>query len=80
VVALVAQLALGGLFVWQASRDFDWFGGGNVSSPSRPRAVGPATPRATMNRFDGTRAFALLREQVQQYGWRSSSWPARSRA
>jgi hypothetical protein len=27
-------------------------------------------PRPTVNRFDGTRAFALLREQVQRYGWR----------
>jgi hypothetical protein len=27
-------------------------------------------PRATVDRFDGTRAFALLREQVQKYGWR----------
>ncbi|MEA2155731.1 MAG: glutaminyl-peptide cyclotransferase [Solirubrobacteraceae bacterium] len=27
-------------------------------------------PRPTADRFDGTRAFALLREQVQRYGWR----------
>src|SRR5438128_2658922 len=27
-------------------------------------------PIASVNRFDGTRAFALLREQVQKYGWR----------
>ena len=32
-------------------------------------------PRATANRFDGPRAFALLREQVEDYGWR----PAGSR-
>ncbi|HVF79830.1 MAG TPA: M28 family metallopeptidase [Solirubrobacteraceae bacterium] len=28
------------------------------------------TPLARANRFDGTAAFALLREQVQVYGWR----------
>ncbi|MEY2516828.1 MAG: glutaminyl-peptide cyclotransferase, partial [bacterium] len=33
-------------------------------------ATGDLAPRATVNRFDGTRAFALLREQVQKYGWR----------
>jgi hypothetical protein len=27
-------------------------------------------PAPTVNRFDATRAFALLREQVQKYGWR----------
>jgi hypothetical protein len=27
-------------------------------------------PRATVNHFDGTRAFALLVEQVRKYGWR----------
>jgi glutaminyl-peptide cyclotransferase len=27
-------------------------------------------PLARADRFDGTRAFALLREQVQEYGWR----------
>jgi glutaminyl-peptide cyclotransferase len=27
-------------------------------------------PRAAVNRFDGPRAFALLRDQVRRYGWR----------
>ena len=40
-----------------------------------PAAVAPAAavalpPKATADRFDGTRAFALLREQVRTYGWR----------
>ena len=30
----------------------------------------PLAPRPTINRFDGNRAFALLREQVEKYGWR----------
>ncbi|MDQ3676356.1 MAG: M28 family metallopeptidase [Actinomycetota bacterium] len=33
-------------------------------------------PRATSNRFDGVRAFALLREQVQRYGHRPAGSPA----
>jgi hypothetical protein len=34
------------------------------------QAPSDLAPKATVNRFDGTRAFALLREQVQKYGWR----------
>jgi hypothetical protein len=41
-----------------------------------PPAAAELAPRATVDRFDGTRAFALLREQVRKYGWR----PAGSRA
>jgi glutaminyl-peptide cyclotransferase len=33
-------------------------------------------PRATVNRFDGSAAYALLREQVQRYGWRPAGSPA----
>src|SRR4051794_5833943 len=32
--------------------------------------AGDLAPVATVNRFNGTRAFALLRDQVQSYGWR----------
>ena len=35
-----------------------------------PAAEGTLAPRASVNRFNGTRAFALLREQVEDYGWR----------
>jgi glutaminyl-peptide cyclotransferase len=38
--------------------------------PSARPAAQPLVPRATANRFDGPRAFRLLREQVQDYGWR----------
>jgi hypothetical protein len=42
------------------------------SAPAAPAAEPPArlAPVATTNRFDGARAFALLREQVEDYGWR----------
>jgi glutaminyl-peptide cyclotransferase len=39
-------------------------------------AASDLAPRASTNRFDGARAFALLREQVRVYGWR----PAGSKA
>jgi len=35
-----------------------------------PAPAAPLAPVATTDRFNGTRAFALLREQVQRYGWR----------
>src|SRR5436305_2923714 len=39
-------------------------------------ATGNAAPRANVNRFDGVRAFALLREQVRRYGYRPAGSPA----
>jgi glutaminyl-peptide cyclotransferase len=33
-------------------------------------AASDAAPRATVNRFDGANAFALLRQEVNRYGWR----------
>jgi len=47
----------------------------SAQEPAVPAAVAPAAegtlaPRASVNRFSGTRAFALLREQVEDYGWR----------
>lgn len=46
-----------------------------TAAAAAPAADGLA-PKATTNRFDGRRAFALLREQVRDYGWR----PAGSKA
>jgi hypothetical protein len=59
-VALVA-----GLLAW-ATR-----GSGDSASSSTSVA-----PRATSHRFDGPRAFALLREQVLDYGYRPAGSPA----
>jgi glutaminyl-peptide cyclotransferase len=57
-----------------------------LTSGSQPRAAAPSQPPAeatasgvptpTSRRFDGPRAFALLRAQVRDYGWR----PAGSRS
>jgi hypothetical protein len=40
------------------------------SAATADTATGDLAPVATVNRFNGTRAFALLREQVRDYGWR----------
>ena len=36
----------------------------------------PLAPRPTADRFDSKRAYALLREQVQRFGWRPAGSPA----
>ena len=50
-------------------------GGGDTAAstaqePALPAAERTLAPRASVNRFSGPRAFALLREQVEDYGWR----------
>jgi hypothetical protein len=61
IVALVVQLLVGGAFVWLAARDFAplWDGGSGGGT------AGAAT---RIDRFDGDRAHALLRRQVERYG------------
>jgi glutaminyl-peptide cyclotransferase len=39
-------------------------------------AAAESAPRATVDRFDGPNAFALLREEVNRYGWRYAGSPA----
>jgi len=39
-------------------------------SPASAGATAPGVPAPTAKRFDGRRAFALLRAQVRDYGWR----------
>lgn len=41
-----------------------------TTAATAPAPAPPLAPRARADRFDVTAAFALLREQVQQYGWR----------
>jgi hypothetical protein len=73
VVALVVQLALGAGLIVVAVNGFPLIGGGG---DQRPAATPAATvPKATVDRFDGPRAFALIRRQLA-YGQR----PAGSRA
>ena len=82
-LALLLALALGALAACGSDSS------GEASEPAVPAtqataataapataAAGRLAPRATANRFDGARAFALLRTQVEDYGWR----PAGSRA
>jgi len=65
LTVLVALVLGAGLLVW-ATR-----GSGDSGGPG-----GPPSPRATSDRFDGERAFALLREQVLRYGHRPAGSPA----
>jgi glutaminyl-peptide cyclotransferase len=44
--------------------------GGRETATAAAAPPDGLAPRATANRFDGSRAFALLREQVRAYGWR----------
>jgi hypothetical protein len=74
VVALVVQLALGAGLIVVAINGFPVIGGGGGND--RPAATpAAAVPKATIDRFDAPRAFALIRRQLA-YGQR----PAGSRA
>ncbi|HEV2814095.1 MAG TPA: M28 family peptidase, partial [Solirubrobacteraceae bacterium] len=63
---------LGGAFLWLVSKDFDLNGDGSEDAAAKA----PFVPKPTTDRFDEGRAFALLRRQVEVYGWR----PAGSKA
>ncbi len=47
-----------------------------VADTPTPARTGLLAPRATTRRFNGPGAFALLREQVEDYGWRPAGSPA----
>jgi glutaminyl-peptide cyclotransferase len=68
VVALIVQLALGAGLIVVAVNGFPLIGGGG--GDDRPAATpGAAVPKATVDRFDAPRAFALIRRQLA-YGQR----------
>lgn len=80
-IALAVQLMLGGLLIWAAATGFSVFNGlfgarasVAAAAPSAPAAV----PRATVHRFDASRAWAELRAQVA-YGPRPAGSPALAR-
>ncbi len=61
-------MALGAaLAAWALQRDGSSQRGSSTASAAAPA---PLPPLARTNRFDGTAAFELLREQVLEYGWR----------
>lgn len=52
----------------------------SVQGDGAPRTQrGALAPQARVNAFDGAQAFALLREQVRDYGWRPAGSPASRR-
>jgi glutaminyl-peptide cyclotransferase len=67
---LLVQLALGGAFVFVASQDFFQDGAGETRTGDASAATRP------VDRFDEDRAFALLREQVVEFGPRPAGSPA----
>jgi glutaminyl-peptide cyclotransferase len=85
VAALLVQLVVGGAFIVLAVNDFPGFGGGGGDPPSarardaRAGAGAGVVPRATADRFDEERAFALIREQVDRYGPRPAGSEASRR-
>jgi len=58
-----------GVLVWATRGD------GDGARSSSAAAASSSVPRATANRFQGARAFALLREQVRDYGHRPAGSP-----
>jgi hypothetical protein len=67
IVALVVQLALGAGLVVLAINGFPMLGGGgDAAAPASQRASdeAAAVPAARVDRFDGARAFGLVRRQV----------------
>ena len=87
VIALVAQFAVAGMAIYFAVEGWPFVGGGRHAQPVASRAGGPApkgaaaqtapaVPPATVDRFDGDRAFALLRHEVSAYGFRPAGSPA----
>jgi glutaminyl-peptide cyclotransferase len=74
VVALIVQLALGAGLIVVAVNGFPLIGGGG--GDDRPAATpGAVVPKATVDRFDAPRAFALIRRQLA-YGQRPAGSPA----
>ncbi|MBJ7330908.1 MAG: Zn-dependent exopeptidase M28 [Solirubrobacteraceae bacterium] len=77
---LLAQILLGGALVIWAASGFplpDFLRGGHSAPTVATAATTSASsvPRARVDRFDGARAFALLRTQVEEYGPRPAGSP-----
>jgi hypothetical protein len=70
VAAAASVVLVLALLVWALGTDSDESGASSTAQVSVTVPAAPLAPLATANRFDGARAFALLREQVQDYGWR----------
>ena len=73
VVALAVQLALGAGLIVVAVNGFPLIGGGGDHRQAATPAA--AVPKATVDRFDAPRAFALIRRQLA-YGQRPAGSPA----
>jgi glutaminyl-peptide cyclotransferase len=78
VIVLAVQVTIGlGLVAW-GTQGFP-LPGADRAERQTGAAAAALPPRATVNRFDGERAFALLREQVREYGPRPAGSDASRR-
>jgi Peptidase family M28 len=78
VIALVAQLILGAVLIVLAANDFAPFADGD-EAPARTSRVVHGVPQPTADRFDSSRAYSLVREQVERYGPRPAGSAASRR-
>lgn len=95
VVALVVQLVVAAIVVWFAVNGWPWISspparsataqrtgpagpGGDVPARFLP-AAGDGVPTPRVDRFDAAAAFALLRRQVEVYGYRPAGSPSSRR-
>jgi glutaminyl-peptide cyclotransferase len=83
VVVLVVQLVAAALIIFVIA-GWPWVDRA-PASPARAAAVperflpgspGDSVPTPTVDRFDSSYAFSLLRRQVERYGWRPAGSPA----
>ena len=72
---LAALVASAALLAWGCGSDEQRGTTAQAQQPA-PTVTAPPPPLARVDRFDGAAAFALLREQVQEYGWRPAGSPA----
>ena len=84
VVALLVQLAVAGAFIVFAVNGFPGLGSDpDEDAPPARSTVAPAAaltvPRPDADRFDEDRAFALMREQVEEFGPRPAGSDASRR-
>src|SRR6476619_1364316 len=85
IVALVVQLVLAAVAIFFAVNGWPFVGGGrdaqpvahsadadpaNVPTRFQAGAQGDGVQTPRVDRFDSAAAFALLRRQVERYGWR----------
>jgi hypothetical protein len=76
VAVALAFVAGAAMLAWALGASSEDERGTSTAQAAVTVPAAPLAPPARANRFDGSAAFALLREQVQAYGWRPAGSPA----